>query len=100
PGYPPPAQVRFEAIGEAWQLLQQQAGTWILAMLVLMGVNLVPVIITLALQGGFQPHQFGERPPVEPAMLLLGLLIRIIGFVISMVVTGGVFRMAIKQVRG
>src|SRR5215211_5323895 len=36
-GYPPPPQpprIRFEAIGEAWQLFQKDAATWVISTLI------------------------------------------------------------------
>ena len=52
-GYAPRPRIRFEVIGEAWQLFQQQMGTWIVAALIAMVVLacvLVPyyILVTAA----------------------------------------------------
>jgi len=104
PGYTPRPQVRFEVIGEAWRLVQQQMGVWIAATLLcglivigmivviflIMGASLIPTIM----QGD------GARGPSLSALSGPIILILILLTVVGAVLSGGMFRMATRQVRG
>src|SRR5258708_36540425 len=41
PGYAPRPQVRFDAIGEAFRLMQQQMGSWVVASLLVFVVAII-----------------------------------------------------------
>lgn len=93
-----PRVIRFDAIGEAWRLFQEQTGTWILAGLV---VLLVEAALEAAVASAFHrplpPGGGGFRPAVPPAG-------RLVGYVAASLISGcllaGMFRMACRQVRG
>ncbi|HLK56712.1 MAG TPA: hypothetical protein VKU00_09115 [Chthonomonadaceae bacterium] len=115
--YPPPEyrmapKVRFEAIGEAWQLFSQQMGTWILALLIFLAIYfaiyigiyvvlMVGIFGTLMATGGSASGQHGGDPSAMLGVLFLGY--SILALVILALVsyfTAGMLRMAIRQVRG
>src|SRR5438034_7596344 len=103
--YPRP-RVRFDAIPEAWALFQQQMGTWVLAAFLMLAVPAFVyfswfIVITI-IAGGFD-----TRASVPPLSDSQGILMVITTFVMtfamwvcSTLLTGSMFRMAIKQVRG
>jgi len=97
-------QIRFEAIGEAWQLFQQQMATWVLATLLYFVIVGLPALLCV---GPFyykiltDSRAFDNDPGA-----LLGFMIPMYAglflFVIplSFVLMGGLYRMALKQLRG
>ena len=109
--YPPvqqrPRRVRFETISEAWNLLTQQWGAWVGAMAIyliiifgLIGVFFGVLVGVMGIgSSGAQPGQ-----PTDPAIgvgMVIGYLVFwIITLVVSAYFMGGLYRMALKQVRG
>ena len=103
--YRPPAQIRFEVIGEAWQKLQANMAPWILA-------ALIQSVILGALMGAFYVAVFAasfsaamagkgqEDPGLNIGLQLggnaFGLGIQALQFPFL----GGMVLMAIKQLRG
>lgn len=84
-GYAPQPKVRFEALGEAWRIVQPNLGTWIGATLIMMvcviGLNLI--LGLMAGRSGF------------------GAVITILAsWIVSFFFQCGMARMAIRQVRG
>lgn len=94
-------RVRFEVLGEAWALFQQQMGVWIAAQCVLIGVAVV-----VSLLGGGALFSFAASVthlnenlgPLAVVLCVPGFLLLVV--VASAILWGGVMRMAIKQVRG
>ncbi|BCW98418.1 MAG: hypothetical protein KatS3mg024_1245 [Armatimonadota bacterium] len=107
-GYSPAPRVRFEAIGEAWNLFKADAGTWVVTSLialivlgvVIAAVNLVNNLFTEAAQI--------SSPAMTPAALLAAfgsmIIVQIISSLITtvawVVVTAGIYRMALRRMRG
>lgn len=97
-----PAQINFDVIGRAWEVLKPNIGIWIGAFLVyLIIVSVISTIIVLL--GGSGARLFptpGEVPAGMPAqnvpVMIIGQLIQ---FVVSQFLMGGLYRMAINQVR-
>ncbi|MER3413553.1 MAG: hypothetical protein C4340_07010 [Armatimonadota bacterium] len=92
-------RIRFEVIGEAWGEFMRNIGTWVVAQLVLLTivaaiwflgffVVLTPAMLSGDTRAGFIASLFAYF-----VLLLLILLV-------SGVFTGGLFRMAIRQLRG
>ena len=102
PGYVPRPQVRFDAISEALRLLQAQMGTWVVA-------SLLVVLVCLAVGAPFYiwvfAAAFAKAFSGHPeAMRAVGLVPQLVAtFVMTIVtafMTGGMYRMACRQVRG
>ncbi|MBC8102259.1 MAG: hypothetical protein H7Z41_06705 [Cytophagales bacterium] len=111
-GYAPvplPPKVRFELIGESWNLLTRQLGTWLVA-------GLAFVLPVLVLVGIFYAVMFTQilaisapgRSAPDPAEML-GFQARVYGLALPMgilvsalqaVVVGGIVRMVLRQHRG
>lgn len=102
-------QINFDWISQAWRLFQAQAGTWIGAMLLFLLVGAVidvPVAFITgyaqqltSIFGAMQTHQAPPQP--NPFVnfgqdLLFGLAVTLV----QTVLTGGLYRMAIRQGRG
>ena len=99
PAYMPPAQrVKFEFIGEAFQLLQKQLGTWVATALIsvtAIGLTLAPfygMLVALLLRRG---------EGMNPGALIGSLLVGVLGMILlSGLISGGLQSMALKQLRG
>jgi uncharacterized membrane protein len=100
-GYSSQAQVRFDAIGDAWRLFQAQMGAWIPAVLVyfvVIGIlSFVVNSMTGATVGRGGPPSAGNPFAVLGPMMFISSLIQ---WVISTFFMGGLFRMATMQLRG
>ena len=106
-GFAPRPQISFDVIGEAWKLFQQQMGVWIPALLVVGLVVGVFTGITMALTGGLSgsatPSTPGSPASLNPMMGAAMGVQMIMGFVqqiVILIMQGGLFRMALKQIRG
>jgi hypothetical protein len=98
PGSRPRPVVRFDAIGEGWELFKAQAGTWILTgLVVLVCTGLIESLVTRFTHQRLPVGGGGFRLAVPPAGRILAYLIT---SVISGFFLGGMFRMACLQVRG
>ena len=113
-GYAPPGRVNFGWLQEAFELFQANIGVWILAVL---AVFVVPAVIGgiigaalgagSALSGGGGQPTFGSSPfGFHSSPLTGGLspgvsaLIRIADALYTAFLYGGIYQMAVKQVRG
>jgi hypothetical protein len=99
-GYSQGSRIRFDVIGEAWSLFQQQMGVWIGAMVVMMlavgviyGIMMVMLMPLMAAGGG-------RNSQPNPMIFLFLPVIYLLMFAVMAVLSGGMYRMAIKQVRG
>lgn len=103
-GYTPRPQIRFDAIGEAWRLFQQQMSTWIVATIVAgIGIAIVGVVMYVlmgAMFFGAAATRGGAAAGFSIMGFFIGILMFAVYFAAIMVFGGGLFRMAIKQVRG
>lgn len=97
--------VRFDAIGEAWALVREKMGVWILATLIVGGVGLLlsGVIsgvmgFVFAMSGGAGPG--APSPAANPLYWAMNIVSGLIGLVVNAFIVSGLFRLAIKQVRG
>ena len=104
-GYGLPPKIRFEVIGEAWQLFTQQMATWIMAIVLFLVIMLVPgLVMVFGVMGSLAAAlASGNRDggPVFGLGMVLSLLVgSLLIAVVSVVMMGGMYRMAIKQVRG
>jgi len=103
----PPAnpQVRLEAIGEAWRLLTQQLGVWIGAFFIYMivvGGFVVAAMFALGFGSLLTRPQPGAIPmdSLPPGFIPKYILMVITIAVIASYFIGGMFHMAVKQVKG
>jgi hypothetical protein len=104
-GYAPQPRVRFDAIGEAWQLFTQQMGVWIGAMLVMAGSIIVLyalMLVVLFATAGMQPQNSPQQPSGGSILLMFGGMgvLGLGGWVLIHFLLGGMFKMALKQIRG
>ncbi len=97
---PPPAspnspsrspEISFDAIGQAWKLLQPNLGTWIGAAF----VYLVIIGILNGVQSALSPPDINGVPQIGPVFLVFTLL----SFVVGAFLVGGLMRMAINNAR-
>ena len=94
-------KVRLETIGEAWTLFQQQSGVWLGA-----GALLFLAIFVVYGGGSFAMLApfLGKKEPDTGALIatLLGgsLVLVVLLLALSGILSAGMYRMAIKQVRG
>ncbi len=110
-GYAPPGKVNFGWISEAFSLFQANIGVWIVAGL----LSLVPFILAAivgaiagaggAAAGAYSPD--ASNPGAAFARSLTGglnpgvsLIIRVVSAIYTAWLYGGVYRTAVKQVRG
>ena len=97
----PQAQVRFGAIGEAWRLLQARLGLWLVTSIVFLVVNSV----LWSLVSMLLPQHL-RMDLAKPANLRITvghsstLVVGLIGAIINGFLYGGMFRIALLQVRG
>jgi len=101
-GYSMPPSVRFEAIGEAWNIVKENLGTWAVVTLI---YAVISIVISVAIQ--FALSGAGLLPPIDSqnsdfsAAYVIGY---IINFVVTMALnaffTGGLLRMAARAARG
>jgi uncharacterized membrane protein len=100
--YQQPPSVRFDAIGEAWNLVKQNMATWIVSMLlysVIAGVLNGLVQFVLSLVGLLPPP--GSQNPNFSSGYFVGMAISILASLgLSAFFTGGLLRMAAKQAKG
>lgn len=118
--YEAPGRVNFGWITESWQLFMANVGVWIGAMATFAALPIVLTVIFMAWMSVFLGPQASAPPPLPPgatvtslrqlwtmamppqfaqtfqAELLLGLVM----LLYSAYLYGGLFRMAVKQVRG
>lgn len=115
PGGSMPSQprVRFEAISDAWKYFQQQMGTWIAACLIYLVITLAlscgGYIAILALMGGLasgagQPSSPEEALSALTTIMGMGFfgqfLLQLFVWILATLFTGGLYRMATRQLRG
>jgi hypothetical protein len=105
-----PAQINFDVIGRAWAVLKPTLGTWVVAFLiyaVIMGVvsGIIGAVLgtsarplPLPVPGG-APGQFPGSAPVPTPNLPLMFVAQLLQFVVLQFLIGGLYRMAINQVR-
>lgn len=106
----PVARIRFEAIGEAWSLFQQNMGVWIGASLICFligGIVVAPFYVMLmgAMIGASAAAGDGSRhSPAAAALgggvILMSFLMMAAVLVVSAFLRAGMFTLALKQVRG
>ncbi len=95
-----PAEVRLAAISEAWEFVKAKWGTWVGIIVVQTIIsNLVVQGLTLLLIGATGP-QGAANQRVSSNFLLFQGLIFLISLVMNAFFSAGIFRTAIKQVRG
>lgn len=107
PPPPGPAEVNFDVITKAWEILKPNMGVWVIAFLIYLGITFTISFIIGLITGGSQTVQIptGGVPgqfPASPATPNLPVLIlsNLIQFVIGQFLLSGIYRMAIQQVRG
>lgn len=104
----PPRRVNFGWIGEAFDLFKANVGVWLIAVLLAFVPTLIGGIVGAAAgaQGGVRQPEPGENPFSSGQLLTgglplgLSLALRIFGTVYGAWLSGGVYRTAVKQVRG
>lgn len=89
-----PSEVRLSALGEAWAMVQQQMGTWIVTAIIYLVVSL----ILNAISGIFGPRVVDGQ--VSGGVPILAFLLRIVTLVVVSIMLSGMYRMALKQLRG
>ena len=104
-GYQPAGRVNFGWIGESFELFKLNAGVWVLAVL---AYFFVPAIIGFIIGAAFGAANAVAGSAARPGGSLLNnglpiglnLLIQGISLVYRAFISGGLYHMAVKQVRG
>ncbi len=92
------ARIRFEVIGEAWQLFTSNAGTWIGAMLAYFVLILISAFIPYI---AVVPMVLAPDSSAGFFMFLVAIGgTVVISLVVQSLLMGGMFRLALKQIRG
>jgi len=99
----PNARVRMDAIGEAWGLFKEKMGTWVLIVFIyfacVLGIGMVAGLV-----GGATQSAIGVSNPPQAGDMAGFILVTILQQVFTQVLTAlfvvGLFRVAIRQVRG
>lgn len=117
-GYAPPAgRVNFGWITESWQFFMAQTGIWVVATLALLGPSMIlGIAFSVYLMASIPPSAFTPpapgAPPAPPAvpsifapgnfekLLILELGVGLLLSLYFAFLYGGLFRMAVRQVRG
>lgn len=96
------ATVRWEWIGEGWNLFTQRWAAWVVHMLVFVLIILIPVIpIYVMIIAGSMAASSMERPEAPSAlMFLLMLIIFPLVLALSAFLLAGTYKSAMKQLRG
>ena len=111
PPYQPSPRVRFEAIGEAWQLFTEQMGIWVASIVIVMAISsaagaLLYVggilgvfgLLGMSLSMGSSPHG-GDLSPAFGLLFLIIPIMVLLLLALTSYLASGLIQMAIKQVR-
>lgn len=100
----PNARVRIGAIGEAWELFKEKMSTWVLIILVYlacaMGIGIVSNLMALALRSAMGMSAQPQKPEELAGFFMITILQQIVTQSIMAILVVGMFRTAIRQVRG
>jgi uncharacterized membrane protein len=106
-GYVP--RVRFEAIGEAWKILQPNFGVWapsVLIAVVLLYAVMFGMMFALGAILGLQITAMGVQPNASAATgfaitaMLMPIIVGFAAGILSYVMLGGLYYMGVKAARG
>lgn len=102
-GPPRPAEVRFDVIGQAWELFKAQMSVWVpialIALAVNFGVSMVSNVANQLVIGALESAK-ADDAVVGIALGLTVLVSMALSVIVQGFVTAGMFRVACKQVRG
>ncbi len=89
-----PSGLRLDAINQAWGIVQKNLVTWIVAALIYLAITGVIVV----LQNMVEPHRTAQGTTGgSPAV---SLMLSLLSFAVSSLLMGGLYRMALKELRG
>jgi uncharacterized membrane protein len=100
---PAPATVRFEIFGEAWELIRERMGAWVLLSLVVMAIAFG---FSMAMNLVFQFSVEGIKASVHDDAVRLVVLFfvlfinQLINIALQSFYTAGLYRASLKQLRG
>ncbi len=89
------ASVRLDAISQAWGIVQKNIATWVVSALIYGAI----VGVIAILQGAVGPKA-GANGTVSGGAPLVGFMLSILSFIVSSFLLGGLYRMALKELRG
>jgi uncharacterized membrane protein len=95
-----PAQIRFDVIGEAWKMFQANSGAWVAAMVVYFVIIIAVSAFFGVVMGGSASPMPGRAPSEAMPNIPMMIISQILQTALFTLLMGGMFRMAIKQVRG
>ena len=96
------ATVRWEWIGEGWNMFTQRWGAWVVHMLVFVLIMLIPIIpfYVIVLAGSMAASSM-EHPEGPSALIILMMLIMIpLTMAAAAFLLAGTYKSAMKQLRG
>ncbi len=98
------SSVRWEWIGEGWRMFTAKWGTWVVHSLVsvlITLVSMIPFFILLGVGGMLSMPSDGASPPSPSPLIFLAMLVLYpIIFLVASYLTGGLYKTALKQLRG
>ena len=108
--YSPAARIRFEAIGEAWNLFKADTGVWLVAGLVAVAVlGAVPLLFDLLAGPALDPLQspdlweffdIGQFFALFATAAIYNVVMSLVVSAVATIVTAGLYRMALRRMRG
>jgi hypothetical protein len=106
-GWAPEPRIRFDAIGDAVEVLKRDLGAWVLAVLM---AGAIGVLASMCIQYGIMLPLFGANvmmgggpdafSPFAFGQIAVSMFASFIGSLPYYILGGGMFRMAVRQVRG
>lgn len=99
---PQATTVRWEWIGEGWNMFAQRWGTWVVHMLVFALIMMIPIIpfYVIVVAGSLAASSM-ESPEASSAIIFLVMLIMIpLTMAAAAFLLGGSYKAAMKQLRG
>jgi hypothetical protein len=101
------ADVRWEWIGEGWEMYSKQMGNWLLISLVAFLISLIPIIpiyififAALGLGSNSNPQDIAQALQQGGLNIMATLALSVVGAVIQAFAYSGYYNVVIKQLRG
>ncbi len=104
---PSRADVRWEWIGEGWEMYSKQMGSWLLISLVVFLISLIPIIpiyififAALGLGSNSDPQDIAQALQKGGLNIISTLILSVVTSVITAFAYSGYYNVVIKQLRG
>jgi uncharacterized membrane protein len=95
-----PAKVRFDVLNEGWNLFSKQMAPWVVAVLIVLAVQLLIGGILRVPLMALMLSDKGQSNSPSPLVFVFSGVAAIVQGIIGSVLGGGLFKMALRQLRG